>query len=169
MLKIKAELDTQRLPLALNPGMVARVFFEEIEHAMRFILRQGKEWALVNSPVGATGGFKGSLIADFAGRGPILYSAEVRWDAPYAETVARGGPPRKVPMARLIPWTAAVLGHPEDAVFVQAAIAKRGTPHPGWYNARGHNIDNRLFDFIDPIALTVLMGAADKIGMRLSQ
>lgn len=147
-------------------GGVKRVVFEEMTKFMREALRDGKNIGAPLTPVGGTGDLVKSLGSKFTEQGPVDFKGEVAWRASYAQTVARGGPPRLVNRAKLAQWADAVLGSDQDTDFIQAAIRRQGTPSPRHPNP-GTNMDVKLFDQWEPRVCDLFERMACRIAQRL--
>jgi len=150
-----------------RPDFAHRIIFSELGKYIRFSSSIGRSIAQSHTPVGATGQLMNSIVTDFAIGTRVDHSVKVSWRAEHAGTVARGGPPRKVPLADLVAWAQAVLGDGNAAVAISINIQRRGTPSPN-HPKPGILMDLKTADEWTPFALATFKGTVDKIVRRLN-
>ena len=166
-IRVKATVTYDNNPL-WHKGATHTEIVREFVKFIRRALDQGKKLATANTPTGATANLKGTIATPTHQLGPKEYKGEVAWTASYAGTVARGSGPRTVSLAKLRPWSAAVLGDEEAAEAVQRGIQRNGTPSPR--NPRsGLNMDDKTFTQWNPKAIQLFESAVVRIVSRLNR
>lgn len=163
---VRVEVEFPKDSPIFQPSGVSRVVFKEFSRFMRAALKVGENLADLETPRGATEGLINSLGTEITKSGPLEFRGEVAWGAPYASTVARGGPPRFVDLGRLVAWADAVLGAGQDAEFIQAAIKLQGTPSPR-HPKPGLDMDVRMFKEWEPRACKLFEETCVRISTRL--
>jgi hypothetical protein len=166
-LGFNAEFDTSRCPL-FRGDRAHQVIFQELQKFVRRALVKGKEIAASQTPTGATGNLKGSIVTRQARGAKVKHTGTVTWTAPYAIDVARGAGPRKVPLAQLVAWAEAVLGNGDAAVAISINIQRRGTPSPN-HPEPGILMDLKTADLWTPIACDMFEATCRRIVNRLNK
>ena len=163
---LEVKFDFSKCALC-KPDFAHKVIFVELQKYIRFSLNVGRAIAQQHTPTGATGQLIGSIVTELAKGVRMTHSGKISWKASYAETVARGGPPRKVPLADLVAWASAVLGEPNAAVAISINIERRGTPSPNHPNP-GILMDLKTADEWTPRAMADFVNTVDHIVRRLN-
>lgn len=166
--RVSVKVDTRKAKwLRKNSAEGIRVTADEMGKALRLVLLRGREIAQKLSPVGATANLKGSIVTRVDKRATVQAVGTLRWQAPYASTVDKGGPPRRVSIAKLKAWAAAVLGNEKLAYPIQKNIQKQGTPSPN-HPKPGLGMSERTEAALSPHIQRLFDKAADNIARRLN-
>lgn len=136
-----------------SPQVAGRLSRKQLEKGMTITLSKARDLAKANTPRGGTGVLRDSIKAypDIQVSSHII-QGRVAWEAPYADAVDQGAPPRFVPIAPLKVWAAAVLGNEKAAYAVQHKISLEGTPGQGFVDVTKQQVEVRFRKNIERMA-----------------
>ena len=144
------------------PGIVNAEIHRALEEIGALFERVGAAEA-PEGALGGEGGLRGSVYHEV--RGMPARELLAGWGSPYAEFVARGRRPGKMPPKGPIElWVRKVLDVPEDRVasatfLIQRKIGRRGT--------RGSGFVERTLFRMEPLAQRALDAAAERAAERM--